>query len=1107
MWYATLIIDDDSPCSDFFFRKYDLPDYITGAPTTNPMQWSKAVVQHDAVSGRDYIHVVGTEGNTTGGSIDVVCYERCYMGGNDTLICQAYESGSTKTYKMRPNVAGGGSFSPIGFFDSSCSITIVPAVSPVSKRAALAWIKPAKYGATDYGGDVAYMESQNLGDEWLGGTYVRNNLTDFGLTGSERAYNDLSACYDYQDSLHIVYVTCGFDPTNPGYYDPHEARLYHWSKKTGVSIITDAIWEGTAPGAHCANIAKMSMGALDPIYHPGGDSVYLYTIWTQFDTADNSAAGYTNGEIYGCGSYDGGNTWGGVYNLTNTKTPNCAPGTCVSEHWSSLAQNMYNGDLHIQYICDLDAGGSVMGEGQWMNVPVMYLRLSGWEITPTPRGSYRIEEPAEWYGPPLKITPNGTRTLRFKIYSIGNTNLTFSVSTDDACIQCNVNPASLLPRDSVTIAAVVSGAGACNGTFIDGNVILTTDEGGGKTEYLPVQAVVADDYYECPNDPETYETLENGVLRLYANANGQIRIYDIGTRPDTSFEVFYNGGTIIATTQSGDTLVGRYMGQNDQHAGARDRLHLEDYGDYWTLSTENVFIHDLNPPMNPRWWWWEMSTRIVFFKSYAEDDLKHVVIEYVTVERRDSPNWWPTHPTFTGYEDTYIGLVFDIDCPADTMGTETGRNLAGYDEVNNITWQRGWDNTGAHPEYNDYYAGIALANGGQPGESEVPYGTYNVRNDQYLYPQDGWGWKDQELYQLVSTPGNHVQDPDSVEDRSSVVTAGKIPEGTNADLKIDNQYVIGGTVPSLTNLDQIVKTARVWIWGQIIRPEVYLKEEPTNFNLKNFTDENVNDFHLQLSGVKCSDLLYIYKLGWSPTCSDIPGGAIITWTSTTPLPPTEWKHFGYVLQEKAPQSQTVNLEWTLDGQVVGMVPIVEQGWEAGTQGKIKPIVRHRPKSGDIVFTSPVYVQRKYAHTSEVIPLDSLNPGNPMVESLPWILIDTTAIPLLPGDSLVYEIQTFLADTAILMRYTVMDSVMNPFAEYINEAEISGIPPQFIRGDANGDGVIDVGDVVYLINYLFKNGPAPYPLEAGDANSDSVVDIGDVVYLINYLFKNGPPPGN
>ena len=65
---------------------------------------------------------------------------------------------------------------------------------------------------------------------------------------------------------------------------------------------------------------------------------------------------------------------------------------------------------------------------------------------------------------------------------------------------------------------------------------------------------------------------------------------------------------------------------------------------------------------------------------------------------------------------------------------------------------------------------------------------------------------------------------------------------------------------------------------------------------------------------------------------------------------------------------------------------------------------------------------------------------------------------------------------------------------------------FIYGDANGDLIINIGDVVYLVDYLYKNGSAPIPLEAGDANCDIKVDLGDIVYIINYLFKYGPQPG-
>jgi hypothetical protein len=61
------------------------------------------------------------------------------------------------------------------------------------------------------------------------------------------------------------------------------------------------------------------------------------------------------------------------------------------------------------------------------------------------------------------------------------------------------------------------------------------------------------------------------------------------------------------------------------------------------------------------------------------------------------------------------------------------------------------------------------------------------------------------------------------------------------------------------------------------------------------------------------------------------------------------------------------------------------------------------------------------------------------------------------------------------------------------------------GDVNADGAVDVGDVVYLVNYLYRGGPPPTHSEVGDVNCDGVVNIGDVVFLVNYLFRGGEPP--
>ncbi len=64
---------------------------------------------------------------------------------------------------------------------------------------------------------------------------------------------------------------------------------------------------------------------------------------------------------------------------------------------------------------------------------------------------------------------------------------------------------------------------------------------------------------------------------------------------------------------------------------------------------------------------------------------------------------------------------------------------------------------------------------------------------------------------------------------------------------------------------------------------------------------------------------------------------------------------------------------------------------------------------------------------------------------------------------------------------------------------------YLCGDANGDLIVNVGDAVFLINFVFKGGDAPVPLESGDANNDGLANVGDAVYLINFVFKGGDAP--
>jgi len=65
----------------------------------------------------------------------------------------------------------------------------------------------------------------------------------------------------------------------------------------------------------------------------------------------------------------------------------------------------------------------------------------------------------------------------------------------------------------------------------------------------------------------------------------------------------------------------------------------------------------------------------------------------------------------------------------------------------------------------------------------------------------------------------------------------------------------------------------------------------------------------------------------------------------------------------------------------------------------------------------------------------------------------------------------------------------------------------VCGDANGDGLVDLGDPVHVLSWLFRGGEPPRCGEATciDVNSDSEADLSDAVYLLEWLFLGGGDP--
>ena len=96
-----------------------------------------------------------------------------------------------------------------------------------------------------------------------------------------------------------------------------------------------------------------------------------------------------------------------------------------------------------------------------------------------------------------------------------------------------------------------------------------------------------------------------------------------------------------------------------------------------------------------------------------------------------------------------------------------------------------------------------------------------------------------------------------------------------------------------------------------------------------------------------------------------------------------------------------------------------------------------------------------------------------------------------------------------MQATVHLSGVTKVPRLVDNALISGPPAgsgRFSRGDATGDGRVNVSDAVILIRQLFIAWPLGYDCpDLRDVNDDGAGDLSDAISLLSYLFLGAPPP--
>ncbi len=64
---------------------------------------------------------------------------------------------------------------------------------------------------------------------------------------------------------------------------------------------------------------------------------------------------------------------------------------------------------------------------------------------------------------------------------------------------------------------------------------------------------------------------------------------------------------------------------------------------------------------------------------------------------------------------------------------------------------------------------------------------------------------------------------------------------------------------------------------------------------------------------------------------------------------------------------------------------------------------------------------------------------------------------------------------------------------------------YISGDANNDSNVNILDVTFMVDRIFRSGPPSNPLLAADADCDENVNILDLTFLVDYIFRGGPEP--
>jgi hypothetical protein len=112
-----------------------------------------------------------------------------------------------------------------------------------------------------------------------------------------------------------------------------------------------------------------------------------------------------------------------------------------------------------------------------------------------------------------------------------------------------------------------------------------------------------------------------------------------------------------------------------------------------------------------------------------------------------------------------------------------------------------------------------------------------------------------------------------------------------------------------------------------------------------------------------------------------------------------------------------------------------------------------------------------------------------------------------ADGLADEVEELLESLTALGRsddfevIVVEDGSAVPFLAGEAGNDDGFVPTAFAQGDANGDGAVDVADVVETVNQIQGSPSSRFIFDAADMNKDRDVNADDVIQIVNAIMSS------